>query len=252
MYISLWCINRLPNTTEYCTLQSQPDLAGYAAPHSINLQEEQPLWPIPKASLEIQWRGVRVQPFVWLWSPWCWCHGGFGSKMETSPREVSLHGRKCQERRVNTLSLFVFSQNIHSCVFKGVFLFLWFFIIFFFKMFTCSVHFVFGLENLEQNNQLSWKLTQTPVWGPRTRWTIWNMCKSSSHWNLHIEEMLSCLWLPQWIQRKCKIGINDNDLIFNAVRSIFKRNRKAKRFYSWLYCGLIFNEKENVSQDDVS
>lgn len=52
-YISLWCITRFLNTTECCTLQSQPDLAGYAAPHSINLQEEQPLWPLPKASLEI-------------------------------------------------------------------------------------------------------------------------------------------------------------------------------------------------------
>ena len=121
-YISLWCITRFLNTTECCTLQSQPDLAGYAAPHSINLQEEQPLWPLPKASLEIQWRGVRVQPFVWLWCPWCWCHGGFGSKMETSPREISLHGRKCQERRVNTLILFIFSfiyvySTVYFCFF---------------------------------------------------------------------------------------------------------------------------------------
>lgn len=55
--------------------QSQSDMAGHAAPDSINLQEEQPIWPLPEAPLEVQWGGAGVQPPVRLRSTWCRCHG---------------------------------------------------------------------------------------------------------------------------------------------------------------------------------
>lgn len=84
--------------------QSQPDLAGHAAPNSINLQEEQPLWPLPEAPLEVQWGGAGVQPPVWLRSTRCWCHGWSGTEMETTAWAIPLHGRKCQERDVIAFS----------------------------------------------------------------------------------------------------------------------------------------------------
>lgn len=84
--------------------QSQPDLAGRAAPDSINLQEEQPLWPLPEAPLEVQWGGAGVQPPVWLRSTRCWCHGWSGTEVEATAWAIPLHGRKCQERDVIAFS----------------------------------------------------------------------------------------------------------------------------------------------------
>lgn len=84
--------------------QSQPDMAGHAAPDSINLQEEQPIWPLPEAPLEVQWGGAGVQPPVRLRSTRCRCHGWSGTEMEATAWTIPLHGRKCQERDVIAFS----------------------------------------------------------------------------------------------------------------------------------------------------